>query len=160
MKYYDKNGTEIQAGMLLHMEDGSIEKVYATADANGEPDLGINASNEAFLENHPEWAREYYSLQNISESLKSAEIVKYFEVEISKHTKRGKRNETSMCMLGVREPSVEEALMFLARDIIFLYKCDHVDAVREISQEEAYSAFSLDDIEATLPVFRKKGDMP
>ncbi len=25
-------------------------------------DLGINASNEAFLERHPEWARELYPL--------------------------------------------------------------------------------------------------
>ena len=64
MKYYDKNGNEIKEGMSLRMEDGSIEKVYATTDAYGEPDLGINASNEAFLEAHPEWAREYYSLYN------------------------------------------------------------------------------------------------
>lgn len=76
MKYYDKNGTEIQAGMLLHMEDGSIEKVYATTDANGEPDLGINASNESFLENHSEWAREYYSLSSFQSSLKNSVVVK------------------------------------------------------------------------------------
>lgn len=78
---------------------------------------------------------------------------KYYEIEISKHTKKGKQNETSMCILGVREPTIEEALKFLARDIIFLYKCDHVDAVCEISQEEAYSAYSMDDLEDTLPVF-------
>ena len=76
MKYYDKNGDEILEGMRLRMEDGSIEKVYATTDAYGEPDLGVNASNEAFLKNHPEWAREYYSLSNFLSSLKNAEIVK------------------------------------------------------------------------------------
>ena len=62
MTYYDKNGTEILAGMHVRMEDGSIEKVYATTDAYGQPDLGINASNEAFLKNHPDCVREYYSL--------------------------------------------------------------------------------------------------
>lgn len=78
---------------------------------------------------------------------------KYYEIEISKHTKRGKQNETSMCILGVREPTIEEAGKFLAHDIVFVYKCTHVDAVREISQEEAYSAYSMDEIEADLPVF-------
>ena len=62
MKYYDKNGNEIKKGMLLRIEDGSIEKVYATTDASGISDLGINASNEAFLAKHPESEREYYSL--------------------------------------------------------------------------------------------------
>ena len=81
------------------------------------------------------------------------EDIKYYEVEMSKHTKRGNKNETSMCILGVKEPTTEEALRFLARDIIFLYKCDHVDTVREITQEEAYSAYCMEDIEDTLPVF-------
>ena len=81
---------------------------------------------------------------------------KYYEVTISKHTKRGKKNETSMCILGVREPTIEEAGKFLAHDIVFVYKCDHVDSVREISQNEAYSAFCMDDIEDTLPVFGVK----
>ena len=79
--------------------------------------------------------------------------VKYYEVDISKHTKKGKRNETSMCILGIKEPTAEEALKFLARDIIFLYKCTDVDAVREISQEEAYSAYCMNDLEGSLPVF-------
>lgn len=76
MAYYDKNGTEILAGMHLRMEDGSIEKVYATSDAYGQPDLGISASNEAFLQKHPNCVREYYSLSNFQSSLKSSEIVK------------------------------------------------------------------------------------
>lgn len=82
--------------------------------------------------------------------------VKYYEVEISKNDKRsesGKRNETSMCILGVRKPTIKEAEKFLVDDIIRVYKCDHVDMVREITQAEAYSAYCMDDIEDTLPIF-------
>lgn len=62
MQYFDKNGKEIKAGMKILMDDGSIEMVYDTEDAYGNPNLGINASNEAFLDLHPNWAREFYSL--------------------------------------------------------------------------------------------------
>lgn len=68
MQYFDKNGKEIKAGMKIHMEDGSIELVHETVDAYGNPNLGINASNEAFLELHPNWAREYYSLSMFKQS--------------------------------------------------------------------------------------------
>ena len=81
---------------------------------------------------------------------------KYYEVEISKHdnrAKNGKRNETSMCIVGVRKPTVAEAENFLVDDIIRVYKCDHVDTVREITQREAYSAYNMDDVEDTLPIF-------
>ena len=47
MQYFDKNGVEIKAGMTIRMEDGSLELVYDTTDSYGNPDLGINASNEA-----------------------------------------------------------------------------------------------------------------
>lgn len=60
--YFDKNGNEIKAGMTIRMEDGSLELVYATEDQYGNPNLGINATNEEFLKYHPDWAREYYSL--------------------------------------------------------------------------------------------------
>lgn len=62
MQYFDKNGKEIKAGMKILMSDGSVEMVYDTVDAYGNPNLGIKASNETFLELHPNWAREYYSL--------------------------------------------------------------------------------------------------
>ena len=81
------------------------------------------------------------------------ENIKYYEVEMSKHTKRGKINETSMCILGIRKPSLKEAERFLAHDIVYVYKCTHIDTIREISKEEAYSAYCMDDIEGTLPVF-------
>ena len=64
MKYFDKNGVEIKAGMTLLMSNGTTELVYDTTDSNGNPDLGINASNEDFLCNHPDACREYYSLSN------------------------------------------------------------------------------------------------
>ena len=68
MNYTDKNGNEIKAGMKLLMDDSSIEEVFDTRDQDGNPDLGINASNEDFMRRHkiPEELREYYSLNNFS----------------------------------------------------------------------------------------------
>ena len=54
--------------MTLRMADGSEELVYDTTDAYGNPDLGINASNEEYLEIHPYASREYYSLCNFDMS--------------------------------------------------------------------------------------------
>ena len=68
MQYFDKNGAEIKGGMTLRMADGSEELVYDTTDAYGNPDLGINASNEEYLERHPYASREYYSLCNFDMS--------------------------------------------------------------------------------------------
>ena len=62
MQYFDKNGVEIKAGMTIRMEDGSLELVYDTTDSYGNPDLGINASNEEYLERNPCACREFYSL--------------------------------------------------------------------------------------------------
>lgn len=62
--YVDRNGVEIKAGMTLLMSDGTTELVYDTTDSEGNPDLGINASNEDFLCNHSDACREYYSLSN------------------------------------------------------------------------------------------------
>ena len=64
MMYVDRNGVEIKAGMTLRMSDGTTELVYDTTDSEGNPDLGINASNEDFLSNHPDVCHEYYSLSN------------------------------------------------------------------------------------------------
>ena len=73
MKYFDKNGIEIEAGMTLLMSDGTTELVYATTDSDGNPDLGINSSNEDFLQKHPNADREYYSLGSID--IKNAEVL-------------------------------------------------------------------------------------
>lgn len=64
MQYFDKNGVEIKAGMIIRMEDGSLELVYDTTDSYGNPDLGINASGEEYLERNPCTCREFYSLCN------------------------------------------------------------------------------------------------
>lgn len=72
MKYLDKNGYEIKAGMTLLMSDGTAELVYDTTDSDGNPDLGISASNEDFLRNHPCADREYYSLGSID--IRNAEV--------------------------------------------------------------------------------------
>jgi len=70
--YVDRNGVEIKAGMTLLMNDGTTELVYDTTDSNGNHDLGINASNEDFLRNHPDARKEYYSLGSID--LRNAEV--------------------------------------------------------------------------------------
>lgn len=73
MMYVDRNGVEIKAGMLLRMSDGTTELVYDTTDSDGNPDLGINASNKDFLRNHPDARKEYYSLGSID--LRNAEVL-------------------------------------------------------------------------------------
>lgn len=72
--YRDKNGVQILPGMQLRFPDGSVEKVYATMDSEGKPDLGINASNEAYMRNHgvPEAEREFYSLASVG--VRDAEV--------------------------------------------------------------------------------------
>lgn len=66
MTYFDKYKREIKAGMMIRMDDGSVEMVYATTDVHDNPDLGINASNEAYLKRHPDADREFYSLSNFN----------------------------------------------------------------------------------------------
>ena len=44
LRYYDKHGTEIQAGMLLHHDDGAIERVLEGVNSNGDITLGFEAS--------------------------------------------------------------------------------------------------------------------
>ena len=78
MLYFDKHGKLIEAGMELKMEDGSFERVYETTDAYGNLDLGINASNEEYLERHPYASREYYSLCNFD--LSKVEIIEQMEL--------------------------------------------------------------------------------
>ena len=63
--YYDRNGNEIKAGMRIIFEDGRVEQVYATSDAQGRQDLGISATNEALLKKHPDWEQEFYSLSTV-----------------------------------------------------------------------------------------------
>ena len=74
MQYFDKNGVEIKAGMYVTLGEGcEPDLVYDTVDAYGNPDLGVNASNEAYLERNPFASREFYSLSNFD--MRDVEIV-------------------------------------------------------------------------------------
>ena len=79
MQYFDKNGVEIKAGMTIRMEDGSLELVYDTTDSYGNPDLGINASNEEYLELHPFASREFYSLCNFDMRYLASQLPLYID---------------------------------------------------------------------------------
>ena len=70
--YLDKNGNAIKPGMKILMADGSVELVSETTDEFGNPDLGISATNKAFLDRHPDWEQEFYSLSTVD--LDSVEI--------------------------------------------------------------------------------------
>lgn len=62
-QYVDKTGTLVRPGDIIRFDGGGMtEKVYLAEGTPEQYDLGINASNEAFLERHPEWARELYPL--------------------------------------------------------------------------------------------------
>lgn len=108
MQYFDKDGREIKAGMKLLMEDGSIEMVYDTVDSYGKADLGINASNETFLDTHPNWARECYSLDDTEAftPIVSAGIRQYekeqSEYEEIQYTIKGRIMDYSDCTIDVR----------------------------------------------------------
>jgi len=74
MQYYDKHGDKIKAGMYVTLGDGGKpELVYDTIDSYGNSDLGINASNEEYLERHPYASREFYSLSNFD--MREVEII-------------------------------------------------------------------------------------
>ncbi len=66
-KYYDANGNRIREGMTIQFPSGTTELVYATVDSEGNPDLGINASNEAYMKRHglTETDREFYPLSSV-----------------------------------------------------------------------------------------------
>ncbi len=68
MKYFDKHGTEIEAGMTIRHDSGDTEKVYATVNSCGDDDLGVMATNPVWLERHPDWDIEYYPLNQFNMS--------------------------------------------------------------------------------------------
>lgn len=89
--------------------------------------------------------------ENFQEFIKKNNI-KYYEIEME--GKKGRKKiEESMCILGVKQPTVPEAEKFIAYDLIFTYHCNKVVAVRELSQTDAYMAYDMEDNEAHLPVF-------
>lgn len=64
--YIDKHNNPINADAMISVSGGKPEKVYSITDQFGREDLGINASNEDYLINHPGATRQYYSLNNFA----------------------------------------------------------------------------------------------
>lgn len=79
------------------------------------------------------------------------EKIKYYEVEFGK--KDDKTDVYSICILGIKKPTIEEAQMFLAKDIEMM-DYDYVSDVLEITYEEAHEFFDMER-EGELPVFGK-----
>lgn len=67
--YVDKYNRPIHEGDIIKIGDDDPEMVYSCFDQYGQPDLGVNASNEAYLEAHPWVDREFYSLRNFSSTI-------------------------------------------------------------------------------------------
>lgn len=72
IKWFDRNGQELHDGdYVREINSGEEERVYE-CHPQGEPDetsLGLNASNEKFLELHPQWCREIYPFSNFAHKL-------------------------------------------------------------------------------------------
>lgn len=72
-EYFDKNGILIRPGDLLKFDEADkIERVYLLQGSQ-EDGLGINASNEVFLDNHPFYPREFYPLSEFD--CKECEVI-------------------------------------------------------------------------------------
>lgn len=84
MEYRDKNGDLIKAGMVIKHDDGEEELIYSCGDNN--EDLGVNASNEKWLEREygdaKESFREFYPLYQFR--LSEWTIVKKDDVQSEK----------------------------------------------------------------------------
>ena len=48
LRYYDKHGTEIQAGMLLRHDGGATERVLDGVNSNGDITLDFEAAASEF----------------------------------------------------------------------------------------------------------------
>lgn len=72
IKWFDRNGVQILEGDTVRdMETGKEELVYEChpQDYPDQLSLGVNASNEKFLELHPTWPREIYPFSNFAHTM-------------------------------------------------------------------------------------------
>lgn len=77
------------------------------------------------------------------------ENIKYYEVEFGK--REDETDVFSMCIIGVRKPTIEEAEKFLAKDLEMM-GYDNVTEVLEIDYYEAHNFFDMER-ENQFPIF-------
>jgi hypothetical protein len=77
------------------------------------------------------------------------ENIKYYEVEFGKRT--DETDVFSMCIVGKRKPTIEEAEKFLASDLEMM-GYDYVTEVLEIDHDEAHNFFDMER-ENQFPIF-------
>lgn len=74
IRYFDKHGEEIKAGMKIRIGDDDPEEVFASSWPNGDEDLGVNATNPEWAKRCPDLVQELYPLSQFSRA--DIEIVK------------------------------------------------------------------------------------
>lgn len=75
IRWFDRNGVEIFEGDTVRdVDTGKEELVYEChpQDYPEDTSLGLNASNEKWLENHPTWPREIYPFTNFAHTMSGA----------------------------------------------------------------------------------------
>lgn len=77
--------------------------------------------------------------------------VRYFEVSMKRTSNPS--DEYSLCILGIRKPTYVEAKEFCKSDLEN-FQYDYISDIREITKEEAYDFFDMDD-EEKFPIFGK-----
>lgn len=66
MRYFDKHGKEIKAGMKIRIGNDPPEEVFPCSGQRGEEDLGVNATNPEWAKRHPDCGPEFYPLHQFS----------------------------------------------------------------------------------------------
>lgn len=90
-------------------------------------------------------------LRKSEKKLPTKDSIKFYEVEVD-NDPTAEKGEYSTCILGRRQPSIEEAEKFLQKDMETLgYK--HVVAVNEIYKEEAYASYLMTE-DSDKPIFQ------
>lgn len=66
VRYFDKHGKEILAGMKVSIAGEPPEEVFHCTSQDGDEHLGIQATNPDYLRFHPDTPMEYYPLSNFN----------------------------------------------------------------------------------------------
>lgn len=77
--------------------------------------------------------------------------IKFYEIEVD-NDPTAENGEYSTCILGRRQPNIEEAEKFLQKDMETI-GCKHVVAVNEINKEEAYASYLMAE-DSDKPIFQ------